>query len=366
MNEIACYIHVPFCASKCPYCDFYSLSGNALRCDASQVAAYVNRCVELLFREKRRRWKTLYLGGGTPSVLPPTLLEDLLAAARERLVPGAEVTVECNPSGVTPEFCGVLAANGVNRVSMGLQSIVPQELTALGRSAGPDQILSALACIRAVGIRDISLDVMLGIPRQSIESLEETLTFCADSGATHVSAYLLKIEEGTPFGARAPDDLPDEDAQAALYLLCCERLEAMGYRQYEISNFALPGHESRHNLAYWRCEEYFALGPAAHGFCCLDREQEERHEPHRWHYPRDLDYFLRGGAPIDDGPGGDFEERAMLALRLSEGLKNPPLDMLTKARRFEKLGLLVMEEQGIRLTPQGFLVSNWVIGGLLG
>jgi len=351
MNEIACYIHVPFCAAKCPYCDFYSLRG-----DATRMEAYTKRCVELIARDKRRRWKTLYMGGGTPSVLPPALLGEILGAASGQLAAGAEVTVECNPGDVTPELREVLAANGVNRVSLGLQSAVPREREALGRTAGLEQIQHALNCIRAAGIRNISLDVMLGIPGQTIQSLVETLTFCANSGAGHVSAYLLSIEEGTPFGTRAPENLPDGDAQAALYLHCCERLESLGYRQYEISNFALPGHESRHNLAYWRCEEYFAIGPAAHGYT----------EGQRWHYPRDLDYFLRGGGPIDDGPGGDFEERAMLALRLSEGLKKPPGDMLEKAKGYEQLGLLVADEEGIRLTRKGFLVSNGVIGGLLG
>jgi len=212
-----------------------------------------------------------------------------------------------------------------------------------------------LRLLRAAGIQNISLDVMLGIPGQTVRSLEETLAFCAEAGAQHVSAYLLKIEEGTPFGRHEPDRLPDEDAQAELYLRCCEWLEAKGYRQYEVSNFALPGYESRHNLTYWRCEEYYAVGPAAHGFT----------RGRRWYYPRDLDYFLRGCAPVDDGPGGDFEERAMLALRLAEGLKNPPAEMRLKAKRFAGQGLLVADGDGIRLTRQGFLVSNTVIADLL-
>ena len=360
MNDIACYIHVPFCASKCPYCDFYSL-----RAATSTMEKYAARCVEILSRENRYRWKTLYLGGGTPSVLPPALLSQILAAAKEKLLPGAEFTVECNPGSTTPDFCKVLAAGGATRVSLGLQSIVPRERKALGRSADLAQVQIALDCIRAAGIRNISLDVMLGIPFQNIQSLEETLQFCVGAGASHVSAYMLSLEDSTPFGKSPPVGLPCEDELAALYLHCCEWLETRGYRQYEISNFSLPGYESRHNLAYWRCEEYFAIGPSAHGFRCLDRERAENNHPHRWHYPRDLDYFLSGGAPIDDGPGGDFEERAMLALRLARGLENPPGDMLAKAKRFEAQRLLEIDERGIRLTREGFLVSNAVIGGLL-
>ena len=387
MKEIACYIHVPFCRGKCPYCDFFSLPAE----DAA-MAAYVKRCVKLLAAAelpaakppaaddfladaqcaplqaddlKRTahdyRWKTLYLGGGTPSVLPPALLAELLAAAGKRLLPGAETTMECNPGSVTPELCKTLAAGGINRVSMGLQSAVAGERAALGRTTDLAQTERALRLLRAAGIQNISLDVMLGIPGQTAQSLEQTLAFCEKAGVQHVSAYLLKIEAGTPFGRQAPGGLPDEDAQAELYLRCCEWLEARGYLQYEVSNFARPGYESRHNLAYWRCEEYYAVGPAAHGFT----------QGRRWYYPRDLERFLRGaapgaGAPVDDGPGGDFEERAMLALRLAEGLKNPPQEMLKKAERFAGQGLLVADGEGVRLTRDGFLVSNYVIGELLG
>jgi len=353
MKEIACYIHVPFCRAKCPYCDFFSLPA-----EQNAMAAYVKRCAEVFLTaamEHDYRWKTLYLGGGTPSALPPELLAELLAAARKRLLPGAEATMECNPGSVTPELCETLAAGGINRVSMGLQSAIAGERAALGRTADTQQTERALRLLRAAGIQNISLDVMLGIPGQTVRSLEDTLSFCAEAGAQHVSAYLLKIEEGTPFGRRAPDGLPDEDAQAELYLHCCEWLEARGYRQYEVSNFALPGYESRHNLAYWRCEEYYAVGPAAHGFT----------RGRRWYYPRDLERFLRGGNPVDDGPGGDFEERAMLALRLAEGLQNPPPEMRLKTERFAGQGLLVMDEEGLRLTREGFLVSNYVIGRLL-
>jgi len=353
MKEIACYIHVPFCRSKCPYCDFFSLPA-----ERDAMAAYVKKCAEVFLADSladNYRWKTLYLGGGTPSVLPLALLAELLAAAGKRLLPGTEATMECNPGSVTPELCETLAAGGINRVSMGLQSAVAGERAALGRTADIDQTKRALQYLDAVGIQNISLDVMLGIPRQTVRSLDETLSFCAEAGAQHVSAYLLKIEEETPFGRHAPEHLPDEDAQAELYLHCCEWLGEWGYQQYEVSNFALPGYESRHNSAYWRCEEYYAVGPAAHGFT----------QGRRWYYPRDLDYFLQGGDAIDDGPGGEFEERAMLALRLAEGLKNPPPEMLKKAERFADQGLLVMDKEGIRLTRDGFLVSNYVIGHLL-
>ena len=346
------YLHIPFCRSKCPYCDFYSL------CDFSRQEAYVNRCVEILETPPCRcgdipphgggqgKWRTAYIGGGTPSVLAPELLARLLAA----IDCTGEFTIECNPASVTPEFCRAIKKGGVNRVSLGVQSVVPSERKALGRSGDIETIERAIAMLPT---GNLSLDVMLGIPGQSIESLTETLAFCAEH-AEHISAYLLKIEPGTLFHAHPPENLPDEDEQAELYLHACEWLERHGFVQYEISNLAKPGYESQHNLNYWHCGEYFAVGPAAHGFT----------QGRRWHYPRDLDAFLRGGAPVDDGPGGDFDERAMLALRLSEGFMSPSAEMLEKARQLPRL--VQVSGNCIKLTREGFLLSNTVIGRLLG
>ena len=336
------YIHIPFCRSKCPYCDFYSL------CDISLQEAYVKRCIEIL-RTQDSIWRTAYIGGGTPSVLAPDLLARLLAAIDCE----GEFTIECNPTSVTPEFCRAIAEGGINRVSLGVQSAIPSERKALGRSGGLKEITQALALLGAEGMENLSLDVMLGLPGQSIESLAETLAFCAKY-AKHISAYLLKIESGTPFATKPPQNLPDEDAQADLYLYACQWLEAHGFAQYEISNFAQPGYESRHNLNYWRCGEYFAIGPAAHGYT----------QGRRWHYERDLAAFLRGDAPIGDGPGGDFDERAMLALRLNEGFAAPTAQMLERARALP--GLAEVTNGRIKLTREGFLLSNAVIGRLLG
>jgi len=357
MTNLSLYLHIPFCASKCPYCDFYSL------CDFSRQAAYVNRCIEIL--QGQDAWSTAYIGGGTPSVLAPALLARLLAAIKCE----GEFTIECNPTSVTPEFCRTIAEGGINRVSLGVQSAIPEERKALGRSGDIEAVKRA---IEMLPIENLSLDVMLGLPGQTIESLSQTLEFCARY-AKHISAYLLKLEPGTPFAAHPPENSPDEDAQAALYLHTCEWLEAHGFAQYEISNFAVPGYESRHNLNYWRCGEYYAVGPAAHGFT----------HGRRWHYERDLDAFLRGDAPIDDGPGGDYEERAMLALRLTEGFTEPTAQMLERAKQMPGLvETAKVAPQGemsrpkgavcdrggaiIKLTREGFLLSNAVIGKLLG
>ena len=338
------YLHIPFCKTKCPYCDFYSV------CDFSRQEAYVERCVEIL-REQNQTWRTAYIGGGTPSVLKPALLARLLAA----IDCAGEFTIECNPSSVTWEFCRVIAEGGVNRVSLGLQSAVPHEREALGRTGGLEETHRALSLLHLAGIKNVSLDVMLGIPcipAQNIDSLTYTLMICAGR-AKHISAYLLKIEPGTPFYDDPPQNLPDEDTQAQLYLHACDWLEKHGFAQYEISNFAKPGFESQHNLNYWRCGEYFAIGPGAHGFT----------DGRRWHYERDLEGFQRGDAPVDDGPGGDFDERAMLALRLAEGFSQPSARMIERASALP--GFVEMNNNCIKLTREGFLLSNAVIGKLL-
>jgi len=345
MPNQSLYVHVPFCKQKCPYCDFYSC-GEQVASLYSLQAAYIERCIEIL-RAQKQTWQTAYIGGGTPSVLPPEMLKRLLG----EIDCAGEFTIECNPTSVTPAFCEVVAASQVNRVSLGLQSAVESERKALGRQGSLAQVERALDMLN---IDNLSLDVMLGIPGQTRESLTRTLEFCEAAGAKHVSAYLLKIEPGTKFYETLPTNLPDEDAQAELYLHTCEWLEQHGFAQYEISNFAKPGCESQHNLNYWTCGEYFAIGPGAHGFT----------QGNRWHYPRDLDAFLRGGAPIDDGPGGDETERTMLALRLTKGILSPSAGLCERAAGLDKY--VIIDEKGLRLTREGFLLSNMVTGRLLG
>lgn len=310
---------------------------------------------------------TLYLGGGTPSLLGGARIAALVQTARDYYgLRGAEVTAECNPSDADGRLFEMLAQAGVNRISLGLQSAVEEERKALGRRAGVKEAVEAIRLARAAGIPNLSLDLMLGIPGQTAESLRRSIDFCAQAGVHHISAYLLKIEEGTLFARRqASLALPEEDAVCALYEQACEALEAAGFRQYEISNFAQPGCESRHNLKYWNAEEYLGLGASAHSFL----------EGKRFFYPRDLQSFLRGEEPIQDGEGGSFEEYAMLRMRLAEGLQEEavrqrygcgiPPQMRESARRMEQYDLLCQDEGGIRLTRKGFLLSNTVIAELL-
>ena len=360
------YFHIPFCQKKCGYCDFYSFAPTKAQMDAYRAA--LCRSIADFAADVTEPFDSVYFGGGTPSFFGGERLKEVLetAAAVFPLSPDAEITVECNPSSTSSELLQKLKAAGVNRVSLGVQSALDKERKLLGRASNRAQVEAAVNACRATGIDNLSLDLMLGIPAQTKETLDESLAFLLSLQPKHISAYLLKVEEGTPLAAqKASLPLPDEDSVCDLYLHAADVLEANGLRQYEISNFALPGFESRHNLHYWRDEAYLGLGPAAHSFW----------GGKRFYYPRDFEAFLRGSAPVPDGEGGGKEEFCMLRLRLTEGLcdttffarfgEHLPQKMFDAAHALEPYGLLTVKNDTIALTKQGFLVSNSVIGKLL-
>lgn len=337
------YIHIPFCFSKCPYCDFYSTKYTPTAADAfaeklgGQMQDYTGS------------FDTVYFGGGTPSILEPRVLTGILQAVRDHFAidPAAEITVECNPSKDLTGDMEQYAAAGINRVSIGMQSAVDRERFALGRRAGSGEVARTVAAAKAAGITNISLDVMLGTPKQTPDSLEETFAFIARMQVTHISAYLLKIEPGTPFDRlQAKLALPEEDTVCQMYLQTVERLGQLGFAQYEISNFARPGYESRHNLKYWLLEPYLGLGPSAHSL---------------WNGRRF--YFDRDWIWQDEGPGGDREEQILLGLRLNRGI---PEDWLTRDPTPYIAGGFMRRANGrISLTPRGMLVSNTILAELL-
>lgn len=363
MNGIGLYLHIPFCRRKCPYCDFFSAA------DSSRMEEYT-RTLEQRIRAAgeslQRPADTLYFGGGTPSLLGEERLYRLAAAARESFgLSDAEVTVEVNPEKQDIDF-ERLQKGGFNRLSIGLQSADDRELQLLGRL---HDVRAAERCIeraKQAGFENFSLDLMIATPGQTADSLMRSIDFCAAHGAKHISAYLLKIEPHTPYAQiRERLRLPDDDGQAELYELACQRLEAHSYRQYEISNFSLPGYESRHNLKYWHDEEYLGLGPSAHSF--LDGR--------RFYCERSFDAFFQDRT-VEDGEGGSPEEFLMLGLRLREGVTNAryrerfhediPAVYREAAERFNGTGLLHADGNGIRLTTKGFLVSNSLIAHIIG
>lgn len=357
-------MHIPFCRSKCPYCDFYSV-----RADESIKAQYVSALQNRISAEMsdtRCTADTLYIGGGTPSVLGAENIAEIVKSAFPFLAEDAEITVECNPYGLSADFFMELAQSGVNRISMGLQSANDTERKALGRLSNAETVKNAVCNAQNAGISNISLDVMLGVPHQTEKTLAKTLDFCLSLGIPHISAYILKLEEGTLFYKnQATLSLPDDDAVAEFYLQTCETLEKNGIMQYEISNFAKPGFQSRHNLKYWNCEEYLGLGPAAHSFLCGKR----------FYFERDLNAFLCGAKPVFDGNGGDFTEYAMLRLRLIEGLLNSealkrfghsiPDEIIKKSAFFADNGFMELNTDGLRLTKKGFLLSNSILAEIL-
>ncbi|MBR3869708.1 MAG: radical SAM family heme chaperone HemW [Clostridia bacterium] len=366
------YIHIPFCRSKCPYCDFYScLSKNA------DIESFVNAVIDEIKTGRRATeftknsdlsFDTVYFGGGTPSVIGADNIGRIINCAKKyySISDKAEITVECNPSTVDDEFFRKLSFYGVNRISLGMQSAVDNERRKLGRFADRNQVLSVIDSAKKYGIDNISLDVMLGIPDQTIESLDDTIDFCIETGAPHISAYMLSIEDGTVFHKRIDTlNLPDEDTVCKMYLHLSEKLRNAGFRHYEISNFAKSGYESRHNTKYWNCEEYLGIGPSAHSF--IDSQ--------RFFLERDINSFISGEKAVYDCTGGDREEYMMLRLRLSDGIvfedykvrfgEDFSSETIKKALDFEKQGLMTVSETSFSLTTDGFLISNYIISELI-
>ena len=374
MNK-SVYIHVPFCRSKCPYCDFYSL-----RSDDAAMDAYVQAVKQHLQRfgeENNFTAGTVYFGGGTPSLLGAARLSALLEAVDRHfpLAGGAEVTAEVNPAGWENDFFKHLKSSGFTRISAGMQSVNPEELRLLGRTHTPEDLQRTADAVHNAGFSHFSLDLMTALPvkEHREDNLRRSVLACEALGADHVSAYILKVEDGTFYGThRERYAFPDEDTACDDYTLVAQALEQLGYMQYEISNFAKPGGESRHNLVYWHDEEYLGIGPAAHSFL----------NGQRFFYPRSLQDFIAGHAPEADGPGGSFEEFVMLGLRLTEGVSRTEAArrytdgsgrfdaILSRAKQLEKQQpkhdpVLRVTENNIALTRSGFLVSNTIIAALL-
>ena len=354
LTNLGLYLHIPFCKRKCAYCDFYSgvfsselarTYVTALQREIKQWGGKINRPID-----------TIYFGGGTPSLLSEHLLP-ILNRVKENftVLENAEITLEINPQ---DNIEGVLInakKAGVNRLSIGAQSGIDSELKILGRTHSVSDTKKAVKTARDLGFSNISLDLMIGLPDSTIETLKQNLDFLIDLNPEHISAYILKIEEKTLFHKTQDAlNLPNDDEICEQYLFMCGYLEKQNYNHYEISNFAKQGFESRHNLKYWNCQEYLGLGPSAHSF--IDGK--------RFFYPRDIKAFTLGNTPTPDGDGGDKCEQIMLGLRLKDGvdanLLDPKmLDLYTK----NCLGKIKDGKFG--LTNQGMLVSNQIISQFL-
>ncbi|MCR5306085.1 MAG: radical SAM family heme chaperone HemW [Oscillospiraceae bacterium] len=353
------YIHVPFCAVKCPYCDFYS--GRYSAKDAAAFTAAVCRNLNTLPQDLPA--DTVYFGGGTPSLLPPEMIGRMLCTARERLLlaQDAEITLEANPLTVTAERLAAWKQSGINRLSLGVQSFSDETLRMLGRKHTAQQAKAAVLSAQEAGFQNLSVDLMLGLAHQNSSRLRVELETAVTLPVTHLSAYLLKIEPETPFG-KTPPPLLSADETADRYLEMHSFLTDAGFCHYEISNFAKKGYASRHNCKYWRGLPYYGIGPAAHS--C--------HDGKRFAVPRDLAAFT--AAPLQPETVTDEAaltdgERIMLGLRLSEGIcpEDYPASAQTLRRAAAPLipQYLSAENGRLSMTPEGWLVSNSVLAALL-
>lgn len=374
-NTIGIYIHIPFCKSKCDYCDFYSLAGQEEQMDRYQKALLTHL---RSFASRLKGWvvDSIYFGGGTPSYYGDKRLREVLSLIQRlcTISRQAEITVECNPDSVDPRAIARLRRAGVNRISLGMQSADGQQLRCLHRVHSPRQVIQAVSDIRLAKIDNLSLDLIYGLPGQTMADWEDTLEKALDLAPEHLSCYGLKVEPDTPLARQVEAGLclPDEDLQADLYLRTVELLRQRGYRQYEISNFAKPGKESRHNLKYWLGREYVGFGPGAHSYF----------QGHRYAYPRDLEGYIRaitaGAAQVENvqpvPPPEQAKEYLLLRMRTARGIEEWEyrrkfgLNFEPIARRlefFEDHRWAEQTDHRWHFTPQGFLLSNTLILDLL-
>jgi oxygen-independent coproporphyrinogen-3 oxidase len=371
-KPLGLYVHIPFCRRKCLYCDFCSFADR----DEATMDAYVTRlCAELAEKAPLAAYHmvdTVYFGGGTPTLLAPHQFARLLETVRSHytLSDDAEITAECNPATADEDKLRGMRALGVNRLSIGAQSGVDAELRALGRIHSFVETQETFLAARAAGFDNVSLDVMFGIPHQTLDSFSHTLDQILSLAPEHISAYSLIVEPDTPF-FEAGDRLilPDEDAVCDMSAQLLSRLREAGYERYEISNFAKTGRASRHNLHYWNMDDYLGFGPAAHSLIGGVRTG----------HSRDLDAYLAGQDTTEpeevlDAPTAR-DEYVMLRLRLYDGVDKreffarfgQEFDAVygEAAAHFAAAGLLIDTPERIAFTDEGFAVSNAVLSEML-
>ncbi len=360
------YVHLPFCRTRCAYCDFASETiGPHLR--SGRLDSYIHalrRELALLEPLLARPLDTVYVGGGTPTAVPRRLLDDLLTDLDGLVGDGSEFTVEANPEALGDDTLRFLRVHRVTRISVGVQSFLPSGLAALGRRTAPGAAASALAAIGRSGWEDWSLDLVFGMPGQDLSALEYDLEAAVAARPPHISVYdltytdrfarRLESVQGPPARAAA------EEFAEAHYATVTDRLCAAGYRRYEVSNYALPRHESRHNLGYWRGEDYVGLGAASVSTVGNTR----------WTQPRSVAAYLAGEpAEVEFlGPAVRRFERAMLGLRMAEGVSEEVLAGVADEKELRHCVELGLVEKGcatIRLSPRGLDLGNAVLAAIL-
>ena len=373
MKEAALYIHIPFCAKKCMYCDFPSFCGkDALMLEYSRALSR-----EIVGACKDKRISTIFIGGGTPTYLSLEAWEELKGAIDNlSKSEDLEFTVECNPGTVTEGKLSLFKKLGVNRISIGLQAWQDSLLRELGRIHTTEEFLHSYRLLRAVGFENINIDLMFGLPGQSLSQWEETLEKAAGLEPEHISSYSLIVEEGTPFYSRLQAgklELPEEELERQMYLLTLDRLEARGFKQYEISNFSKPRRECRHNLVYWELKDYIGCGAAAHSYL----------EGIRYRNEENIEQYIRkmsnySSAVVEkhvNSREDSLEEFMFMGLRKTAGISETEFAELfglsidsvyeTAIGKNCSKGLLKREQGRLFLTEKGIELSNMVMSDFI-
>lgn len=376
MNPLSLYIHIPFCVKKCAYCDFISH-----RVGDFEANKGVERYMEALKKElghyeavlSQSTIMTIYIGGGTPSAIDGVFIHELIDTIRKiaDVDKTAEITIEINPGTLTPEKLNHYLSAGINRVSMGLQTTNDSLLTSLGRIHSTNDFITTFNAVKAAGINNVSLDLMFGLPNQTLQDIENALSLIRTLKPTHVSAYSLKIEEGTPLYESyeaGKITLPDEDLERDMYHAIEKGLQSLGIKEYELSNFSLPGYESKHNLVYWKNEPYLGIGVSSHS-----KLSNTRFSNTSLIYQY-IDSLEAGNLPIDEtdpiDKNEDLFESIILGLRLNRGISMSEfsdkyeIDFLSKYKEvLENLldqNLILIKEDIVILTEKGRDLANQV------
>jgi oxygen-independent coproporphyrinogen III oxidase len=369
MKRVSLYIHIPFCAKKCMYCDFPSFCGKGHL--MMQYAEALSR--EILDSAQNKKISTIFVGGGTPTYLSLEAWKLIgEAIGKLKLEENVEFTVECNPGTITEEKLLYFKKIGVNRLSIGLQSWQDELLESIGRIHTKEEFLESYNIARRLGFKNINIDIMFGLPNQNLQDIQFTLEQVVKINPEHISCYSLIIEEGTPFynlNEKGMLNLPEEELEREMYNTACKMLRSYGYEQYEISNFAKSGYRCQHNLVYWQLEDYIGCGSAAHSYFQGSRYRNETN----------IEKYIQNiklnncsiVEKIENSTDDNIEEFMFMCLRKTEGIEeaefnrrfSKSIDSIYKEviSKYEKLGLLIRENGRLFLSEKGIEVSNTIM-----
>ena len=373
MSELSFYVHIPYCIKRCGYCDFNTYTPNELQ-DGATLEIVSNDYIDAVLKELDSAptdvVPTIFFGGGTPSLLPAADLGRVISAIRDRngLTENCEITLEANPDSVTPEKMRQYLDAGFNRISFGMQSAVPHVLATLDRTHNPANVAKAVEMAREAGFSSVSVDLIYGTPGESLKDWRTSIESALTLGVDHISAYALIVETGTKLAAqikRGDISMPNDDLMADMYLLVNQMCNQAGLQWYELSNWSKPGHECRHNIAYWENKNWWGLGPGAHSH--IDGKRF-------WNLKHPTTYkskLFSGESPILDSELLTQEqmrdESIMLAIRMRDGIdiSNLTPTQLERIESYRESGHISMVDKHLQLSPQGRLIADRIVRELV-